>query len=99
MYRQLKLCSSQGAYEAIPEPPRPLDLGRVRATLARDGVPVIDARVMLIVGSDPETTISRNGKILVKTRDPALAQRTFERLAGTLGLPWEAPATSERRSR
>ncbi len=80
MYRKLRLCSNSGAYEAIPDPPRPLDLVRVRHALEQEGIAVVDARVMLIVGLDPEVTISRNGRLLFKTRDPAAAERAFDRL-------------------
>ena len=90
MYRKLRLGSNSGAYEAIPDPPRPLDLAAVRRSLEREGIAVVDARVMLLVGLDPEVTIGRNGRILFKTRDPAAAERAFERLRRHLGLPVSA---------
>lgn len=86
-YRKVRLCSNHGAYEAVPEPPSPLDLVRVRHALEREGVAVVDARVMLIVGLDPEVTISRNGRMVFKTRDAAAAERAFDRLRAVLGLP------------
>jgi hypothetical protein len=84
MYRTLRLCSSGGGFEAVPEPPRRLDLAKVRAALEQDGLTVVDARVMLIAGSDPEVTISRNGRLLFKTSDAALADRMFARLLPVL---------------
>jgi hypothetical protein len=87
MYRRLRLCSNNGGYEAIPDPPSPLDLARVRATLESEGIPVVDARVMLIVSLDPEVTISRAGRLLFKTRDPRAAELAFERLRTLLHLP------------
>jgi len=87
MYRRLRLCSNNGGYEAIPEPPKPLDLAVVRAALEQDGVPVVDARVMLIASLDPEVTISRAGRLLFKTQDPHAAERAFEHLRSLLGLP------------
>jgi hypothetical protein len=86
MYRKLRLCSDGGGYEAIPEPPRRLDLDRVRHALEREGVAVVDARVMLIAALEPEVTISRNGRLLFKTRDVAAAERGLERLRAVLGL-------------
>ncbi|MCI4373110.1 MAG: hypothetical protein L3K02_05650 [Thermoplasmata archaeon] len=80
MYRRLRLCSSGGGFEAIPDPPRRVDLARVRAALEKEGVRVVDARVMLIAGSDPEITISQNGRLLFKTADPDAADRAFARL-------------------
>jgi len=87
MYHRLRLCSNNGGYEAIPDPASPLDLRAARLRLESEGVSVVDARVMLIVALDPEVTISRSGRLLFKTRDPAAAERTFERLRAMLGLP------------
>jgi hypothetical protein len=87
MYRTLKLCSGSGGYEALPDPPRPLDLARARRALEAAGVAVVDARVMLIAAMDPDVTLSRNGRLLFKTRDAAAAERAFERLRSLLGLP------------
>lgn len=86
MYRQLRLCSNRGGYEAIPEPPSPLDLREVKAVLEREGIRVVDARVMLIASLDPEVTISRAGRLLFKTRDARVAERAFTRLKTLLGL-------------
>jgi hypothetical protein len=79
MYRTLRLCSNGGGIEAVPDPPRRIDLARVRTALEREGIRVVDARVMLIAGSDPEVTISQNGRLLFKTSDAAAADRAFAR--------------------
>jgi len=86
MYRRLRLCSNSGGYEAIPEPQSPLDLRSVKAVLEKEGIPVLDARVMLIASLDPEVTISRAGRLLFKTQDARAAERAFERLRILLGL-------------
>ncbi|HEV2428730.1 MAG TPA: hypothetical protein VGV64_02655 [Thermoplasmata archaeon] len=78
-YTTLKLCSGRAAYEAFPHPRRSIDLGKVRARIEREGIEVTDARVMLIARHEPEVTIGRDGRLLVKTPDPVLAQRVFER--------------------
>jgi hypothetical protein len=80
MYRTLRLCSSGGGFEAIPDPPRRLDLQQVRAALEQEGLRVVDARVMLIAGTDPEVTISLNGRLLFKTADTTKADQMFARL-------------------
>lgn len=87
MYRRLRLCSNRGGYEALPDPPRPLELPRVKAVLEGLGIPVTDARVMLIVTLESEVTLSRAGRILFKTQDARLAEREFEQLRALLGLP------------
>ena len=84
MYRTVKLCSNGGGFEAVPDPPRRLDLARVRSALETEGIRVVDARVMLIAGSDPEVTISQNGRLLFKTSDFAAADRAFARFLPVL---------------
>ena len=91
MYRTLRLCASGGGFEAIPEPPRPLDLGRLRSTLEAARIPVVDARVMLIASLDAEVTIARSGRLLFKTRDAAAADRAFARLRPLLDPPAPSP--------
>jgi len=87
MYHKLRLCSNNGGFEAIPDPPHPLDLPAARERLRADGIAVVDARVLLIATLPPEVTISRAGRLLFKTRDPNEADRAFERLRGLLDLP------------
>lgn len=48
---------------------------------------MVDARVMLIVGMDPEVTIARTGRLLFKTADPAAAAHAFEQLRAWVELP------------
>lgn len=88
-YRTLQLCSSGGAYEAIPSPKLHVDLVRARDTLEKAGRSVVDARVMLIVPGKPEVTLMRDGKIVVKSRDPAEATKAFREVVALLGLPSE----------
>jgi len=96
MYRRLRLCSNHGGYEAIADPPNALDLRSVRTVLEEASIPVLDARVMLIATLESEVTISRAGRLLFKTQDARVAERTFERLRSLLGLPEMEP--SERSS-
>jgi hypothetical protein len=86
-YRSIRLCAGGGAYEAVPSPRQRLDLARVRATLEAHGIPVIDARVLLIATLDHEVTISRDGRLLFKTRDAGAAEQAFRLLGEWLDLP------------
>ena len=79
-YRQLRLCSSGGGFEAIPQAPFRVDLSAVRHRLEAAGVAVTDARVMLIAALGPEVTISVSGRMLFKTGDRAAADAAFQRL-------------------
>jgi hypothetical protein len=80
-YRHLRLCSGGGGYEALPDPGPPLDLGALADRLRQEGFPVVDARVLLIVGLDLEVTISRSGRLLFKTPEERRAADALERLA------------------
>jgi hypothetical protein len=82
----MRLCASGGAYEAVPRPKLSLDLASVRTTLESAGIPVVDARVMLLVTLEREVTLSRDGRILIKSRDPVEANRILEKLLSTLGF-------------
>lgn len=88
-YSPVRLCAGKAAYEAVPDAPARLDLSRAAERLKASGLSVTDARVMLIIGTDPEVTLSLDGRVLVKTRDPAVAERSIEdvwnRLLGALG--------------
>jgi hypothetical protein len=91
MYRTLRLCSSRGAFEAIPDPPMRLNLAEACHRFAAKGTEVVDARVMLIVRMEHEVTVSRDGRILVKTQDKAAANRIFRQVVDILELPMASP--------
>ncbi|MCI4325779.1 MAG: hypothetical protein L3K00_07890 [Thermoplasmata archaeon] len=89
-YETLALCASKGAYEAVPRPKLSLNLSDAKRRLEAAGVPVTDARVMLIVTMEREVTLSRDGRVLIKSRDAKEAERVFERLRKVVGLPERA---------
>ncbi len=86
-YYTLKLCASRGAFEAVPDPPRTVDLRRIKARLEASGIPLVDARVMLIAQLEREVTFGRDGRVLIKSQDPKEAQRVFDSVRGLLELP------------
>jgi hypothetical protein len=81
-YSPLRLCSNRAAYEAIPSPRLKLDLVRLGERLHAEGVPVIDARVMLIAGAKQEITIARDGRVLIRSKTLAEAAAAFDRVLG-----------------
>jgi hypothetical protein len=86
-YYSLRLCAGGGAFEAVPAPRLTLDLHRVKSTLESHDIPVVDARVMLIAQFEREVTLSRDGRVLIKTKDNAEAAAIFERIRALLDLP------------
>ena len=91
-YYSLRLCAGGGAFEAVPAPRLALDLRRAKEALEAHNVPVVDARVMLIVQLGREVTLSRDGRVLIKTLDNSEASRILSMLGGMLGLPGVDPA-------
>lgn len=87
VYDTVRLCSGKGSYEALPRKDCTFDLERARQLLESYGIAVTDARVMLIVATQPEMTVSRNGRILIKTRDSHEAERALDSLLAHLRLP------------
>lgn len=81
----MRLCAGGGAFEAIPRPRLALDLAEVKVRLEAAGFSVVDARVMLLLKRESEATLSRDGRILIKTRDPEEAHRILSDLVGRLG--------------
>jgi hypothetical protein len=94
----LRLCSGRGAFEAIPRPKLDVDLAQVRRRLEARGVPVVDARVLLIAKLEEEVTVSRDGRVLIKAHNAEHARRLFAELQATvapaLGDPEAIPATT-----
>ncbi|MCI4353352.1 MAG: hypothetical protein L3K14_08260 [Thermoplasmata archaeon] len=86
-YYSLRLCAGGGAFEAVPSPRLTLHLRQVKGTLESNGIPVVDARVMLIAQLQREVTLSRDGRVLIKTRDNDEASVVFHRLRKLLDLP------------
>lgn len=89
-YATLRLCSSRGAFEATPEPRLTLDLPAIAARLRSQGVGVTDARVMLLIQLRHEATLSHDGRVLIKCRDPRVAAEVFAELCARAELPGTA---------
>jgi hypothetical protein len=86
-YYSLRLCAGGGGFEAVPSPRLSLDLRRVKGTLESHDISVVDARVMLIAQLEREVTLSRDGRVLIKTKDGDEAAAVFARLRELLELP------------
>ncbi len=93
-YYTLALCTSKGGFEAIPRPKLALNLAEARDRLRAAGIDVTDARVMLIAAMEREVTLSRDGRVLIKSRDAEEANRVFAELRRVVGLPDTPDAAS-----
>ncbi|MCI4336710.1 MAG: hypothetical protein L3K17_05890 [Thermoplasmata archaeon] len=86
-YSTLKLCSNRGAFEATPEPRLHLDLAAIARRLRSAGIAVTDAKVMLLIQLQRETTLSHDGRVLIKCHDPLEAAQIFSELQRLAELP------------
>lgn len=93
-YETVRLCAGGGAYEAVPRPRLALDLAAARQRLEASGIGVVDARVMLIVRLEREVTVGRDGRVLIKTRDPEEALRVFAEISRLLELEPPVPQSA-----
>ncbi|MEA3143206.1 MAG: hypothetical protein QOG31_530 [Thermoplasmata archaeon] len=74
----LRPCSTSAGFTATPEPPRRIDMERLKAALLRDGyLVVVDAKIILIVRKGVESSLYDNGKVLLKTTDRAAAEAAY----------------------
>lgn len=82
----LRPCRNTAAFELLPDAERRLDMGEVEAVLAGAGFTrVVRAGVMLIMRREVEVSVYRSGKMLIKTRDPVVAQGLAPELMGLVG--------------
>lgn len=75
----LQPCKTTAAYEAIPERDLRLDLEAVERNLHASGWRTLaNAGIMLVIqrGAD-DASVFQSGKLLIKTRDPAVAERVW----------------------
>jgi hypothetical protein len=87
----LRPCSTSAGFTATPEPPRRIDMERLKVALVRDGYTVVvDAKIILIVrkpvptgapAQPVESSLYDNGKVLLKTTDRAAAEQAYSLLA------------------
>jgi hypothetical protein len=83
----LQPCKTTAAYEAIPERDLGLDLETVERSLHGAGWRTLaNAGVMLVIQRGPDdASVFRSGKLLVKTRDPVVAQRVWAEVSAHYG--------------
>ncbi len=79
----LQPCKTTAAYEAIPERDLRLDMRELERRLHAAGWRTLaDAGIMLVVQKENrDASVFQSGKLLIKTLDPAVAQRVWEELS------------------
>ncbi len=80
-YHIIQLCKSSAAIEALPKHKASMDLNEVEKLLANRGYQIVcNAKAVLIVQNNAEISIYPSGKLLIKTKDEALARDEIERI-------------------
>jgi hypothetical protein len=85
----LRPCATSAGFTATPEPPRRVDMGRLKQALVAQGYQVVvDAKIILIVRKEVESSLYDNGKVLLKTTDRAAAEAAYADLEPHLARAW-----------
>lgn len=75
---------------ATPESQRHVDLQRLKADLQAEGYTILlDARILLLVKKDAESTVYSNGKVLLKTTKKGEAESAYADLRPHLERAWQ----------
>ncbi len=86
----LRPCTTSAGFTATPEHPRRVNMIALRESLRDAGYEVVvDARVLLLVRRDIESSIYTSGKVIMKTRDAAVARQAYDALRPHLEAAWE----------
>ncbi len=85
----IRPCSTAAGFMATPEQQRRVDLAGLKSRLIADGFTImLDARVLLLIKKDTESTVYTNGKVLLKTADKGVAESAYEALRPHLEASW-----------
>lgn len=91
-YFLMRPCKTTAAYVATLRTPLALDLQAASETLERAGYEVTDCGVLLLIHDEPERTLYRTGRVLVKGGEEAGARRAVEELYDVLAIAERLPA-------
>lgn len=74
---------------ATPEQQRRVRMAELRAALEADGYTIkVDARILLLVTKDVESTVYDTGKVLLKTTEKEVAENGYGDLRPHLEAAW-----------
>jgi hypothetical protein len=79
-------CKGSSGTEVLTEPGLELDLAASADMLRGEGLEVTNARVLLVVRTEPQVTLYPSGRMLVSTDDLNLARERAETLLRHLGM-------------
>ena len=85
----LRPCTTSAGFMATPEQARRVRMPDLKAALLQAGYQVIvDAKVLLVVRKDVESSVYDTGKVILKTTDKADAETAYDDLRPLLESTW-----------
>lgn len=85
----LRPCTTSAGFMATPEQTRRVRMGEMKAAMLDAGYQiVVDAKVLLVVRRDVESSVYDTGKVILKTTDKAQAQSAYDDLRPLLESAW-----------
>ncbi|MDX1535126.1 MAG: hypothetical protein R3291_05855 [Thermoplasmata archaeon] len=85
-YFMMRPCRTTAAYVATLRKHLVLDLADARDALAREGYRITDCGVLLLIHDEPERTLYKTGRILVKGGEEPEARRAIEEIYDRLEI-------------
>lgn len=83
----LEPCKTRAGFEAIPEKKLSWNLNDAERRLVTAGIPtVVNAGVILVVDAGCEVSLFESGKLLFKTADKRLAEKSMDAVLGIMGV-------------
>lgn len=85
-YFMMRPCRTSAAYFATLRKPLTLDLSEAATDLEAKGYRVTDCGVLLILHQEPEVTLYKSGRVLVKTGEERAAREAVKEVYEALGI-------------
>jgi hypothetical protein len=85
----LRPCTTSAGFMATPEQPRRVRMADLKGAVESAGYHVvIDAKILMVIRKDVESSVYDTGKVILKTTDKDAAQTAYEELRPLLESAW-----------
>lgn len=85
----LRPCTTSAGFMATPEQQRRVRMGELKAAMRDAGYQVVvDAKMLLVVRKDVESSVYDTGKVILKTTDKERAEAAYDDLRPLLEAAW-----------
>lgn len=85
----LRPCTTSAGFMATPEQARRVRMADLKGAVESAGYHVvIDAKILMVIRKDVESSVYDTGKVILKTTDKDAAQTAYEELRPLLESAW-----------